>query len=119
MIEFHDIEPSRSIEEALTDWSFLQDPEAVKVAERAARKIALQYEDTGTIEYDDAYQEALLLLSARKGLQDCLRSEGLGYGALYTRLCQDLVKLVRTEAKHRSRVVSYEKNLADFDSEVV
>ncbi|WAB08749.1 hypothetical protein SEA_ANDRIS_45 [Streptomyces phage Andris] len=99
-------------EEAFADWSVLEDPETVKVAERAAYRLSRDYADTGTIEYDDALQEATIILATRPGMvRDCLSSPDLGYGVLYTRLHQALVKVVRTDAKHRTKHTSYESAL--------
>jgi hypothetical protein len=99
-------------EQASVDWSVLDDAETVKVAERAAYRLAQDYADTGTIEYDDAYQEALIILASRpRMVRAVLADPALGYGVLYTRLHQALVKVVRTDAKHRTRHTSYEAAL--------
>ncbi|MFE4451390.1 hypothetical protein [Streptomyces sp. NPDC056796] len=109
-----------SAEEAYADWSVLDDAEVVKVAERAARKLARDYEDTGTIELPDALQEALILLATNgRMVRDCLADPGLGYGVLHTRLHQMLVKVVRTDAKHRSGQLSYEAVVDSYASESV
>lgn len=113
-IEITDLEVAdyENAEQAAVDWSVLDDPETVKVAERAARKLSQDYADTGTIEYDDAYHEALIILATRaRMVRGVLADPRLGYGVLYTRLHQHLVKVVRTEAGHRSKQTSYEANL--------
>ncbi|AUG87231.1 hypothetical protein KGG77_gp37 [Streptomyces phage Omar] len=77
----------------------------MKVAERAAYRLAEDYYDTRTIEFDDARQEALLILATRPQMvRECLGDEALGYGVLYTRLHQHLVKVVRTDAGRRKRL---------------
>jgi hypothetical protein len=115
-----DFTDESNIEAALTDWSVLDDPEVVKVAELAAYRLAREYEDTATIEYGDAYQEALILLATKaRMVRDCLADPSLGYGVLHTRLHQMLVKVVRTDAKHRSRQLSYEAVVESYSPEAV
>jgi hypothetical protein len=98
--------------EDFADWSVLDDPEVVKVAERAAYRLGQEYADTGTIEYDDAFQEAVLILATKPHLvRDCLSDQTLGYGVLHKRLHQHLVKVVRGDAKRRTRQTSFEANL--------
>jgi hypothetical protein len=93
------------------DWSVLDDPETVKVAERAAYRLSQDYASTATIEYDDAYQEALITLAQKAHMvRGCLSDPNLGYGVLYTRLHQSLVKVVRTDASRRTKHTSYEAN---------
>ncbi|MEU5433796.1 hypothetical protein AB0G73_10505 [Streptomyces sp. NPDC020719] len=95
------------------DWSVLDDPEVVRVAGRAARAVTLAYGDRLTIEYDDAYQEALLRLATRPELvRECIADSTLGYGVLHRRLVLDLTDKVKTEARHRTRHLSYEALLA-------
>jgi hypothetical protein len=110
-IQITDLEVTEyeTAEQARTDWSFMQDDETLKVAGRAAYRLSQDYADTGTIEYDDAYQEAVIILATRPGMvRECLSDPSLGYGVLYTRLHQALVKVVRTDAKHRTKHTSYE-----------
>jgi hypothetical protein len=120
-MNFIEIEPSDG-----PDWSFFGEGEMAgkteecKLAGRAARKIANQYEDTGTIEYDDALQTAYILMATDPALvRQCLSDPDLGYGVLYTRLCQKLVKTIETEAKHRSKHNSYEDELDKLNPSVV
>ncbi|MFF3249764.1 hypothetical protein ACFYWP_01870 [Actinacidiphila glaucinigra] len=90
----------------------------MKVAQRAAYRLSEDYSDTRTIEFDDAYQEALIILASRPGMvRECLASADLGYGVLYTRLHQHLVKVVRTDAKHRSNTKSWEVNQAQLEAQ--
>lgn len=96
-----------SAEGALADWSFTENEEVMGVVERAARSIARKYEDSRTVEYDDAYQEALSLMATHRVLRnyDTL-------GILYHRLTQRLTHVYETEAKRRStsKTVSWEQN---------
>ncbi|NWF28275.1 hypothetical protein HW130_18705 [Streptomyces sp. PKU-EA00015] len=91
------------------DWRVLDLPEVVALAGRAARRIADGYEDTLTMEYDDARQEALIILATKPAMvNECLSDPDLGLGVLYHRLVLDLIDRVKTEAKHRIRHTSYE-----------
>ncbi|MFI1655592.1 hypothetical protein ACH4ZU_11895 [Streptomyces sp. NPDC020472] len=91
------------------DWRFLFLPEVVALAGRAARRIADGYEDTLTMEYEDARQEALIILATKPSMvSECLSDPNLGLGVLYHRLVLDLVDRVKTEARRRIRHTSYE-----------
>jgi hypothetical protein len=91
------------------DWQFLDLPEVVSLTGRAARRIADGYEDTLTMEYDDARQEALLILATKPAMvSECLSDPNLGLGVLYHRLVLDLIDRVKTEARRRIRHTSYE-----------
>ncbi|MFJ3974918.1 hypothetical protein [Streptomyces sp. NPDC090021] len=91
------------------DWRFLCLPEVVALAGRAARRIADGYEDTLTMEYEDARQEALIILATKPSMvSECLSDPNLGLGVLYHRLVLDLVDRVKTEARYRVRHTSYE-----------
>lgn len=88
-------------------WDLILDSKVMSVAACEARRIAAQYEDTATIEYEDALQEAIIILVTHpRMVSECLEDESLGYGVLATRLHQRLVKTVRTEAKKRSLVIT-------------
>jgi len=94
------------------DWSVLDRPGVLALAGRAARRIADGYEDTLTMEYDDARQEALILLATKPAMvSECLSNPALGLGVLYHRLVLDLVDQVKTEAGRRIRHTSYEAAL--------
>ncbi|RPF45771.1 hypothetical protein EDD96_2335 [Streptomyces sp. Ag109_G2-6] len=91
------------------DWRVLDLPEVVALAGRAARRIADGYEDTLTMEYEDARQEALIILATKPQMvNECLADPALGLGVLYHRLVLDLVDRVKTEARRRIRHTSYE-----------
>ncbi|MEU8133208.1 hypothetical protein [Streptodolium elevatio] len=108
-----------SAEQAFADWSVMDDPETLKVAERAARRLAEQYADTRTIEYEDAFQEAVIILASKPQMvRECLTDPHLGYGVLATRLHQHLVMKVRTEASRRTRLTSFETNSAALSEAV-
>lgn len=90
------------------DWSVLS-PDVMAVAGRAARRIADGYEDRLTMEYDDAFQEAVLILATKATMvRECLNDPGLGLGVLYHRLVLDLTDKIKTQARHRARHTSYE-----------
>lgn len=108
-----------SAEEAYADWSFTSNPEVMKVIERAAWRMANQYESTRTIEYEDAHQEGLILVATHARLRECLTDPGLGLGVLHTRLTQRLVHKVETEAKRRSGQLSYEAVVDSYAPESV
>lgn len=88
----------------LTDWAFATEPEVVEVIEAAAATISRDF--AGTIEYDDAVQEASIIV-ATKGDQ-AREALAKGPGVLHRMLWQDLADLVKTEAGHRAGHTSYE-----------
>ncbi|MER6231710.1 hypothetical protein ABT169_21545 [Streptomyces sp. NPDC001616] len=95
-----------SAEEARADWSVITE-EVAGIAQRAARKAADSY--PSVLEYEDAYQDALVLLATRpEHAKTALR---LGPGALYRWLTQRLRDAHLTKEKRRSKQVSYEANL--------
>lgn len=104
-------------EEAYADWSFMANPEAVRVVERAARHMSGKYESTRTIEQEDAYQEGLILVATHPRLQECFTNPAIGLGALYTRLVQRLTHRVETDANHRSRSKSWEVNQEQLEAQ--
>ncbi|WP_329022470.1 MULTISPECIES: hypothetical protein [Streptomyces] len=92
----------------VADWTVLT-PEVTALAGRAARRIADGYEDTLTMEYEDARQEALIILATKPHMvSQCLTEPSLGLGVLYHRLVLDLVDRVKTEATRRIWHTSYE-----------
>ena len=59
------------------DWSFMDNPDVMAALESAARKAARQFD--GVVEYEDAYQDAVLWLAVRPGEVDkyCDREDGM------------------------------------------
>lgn len=88
------------------DWSIVTE-ETDGIAQRAARKAADSY--SAVLEYEDAYQEALILLATRPGKARAALDKGPG--ALYKWLTQRLRDTYLTKEKRRSKQVSYEANL--------
>ncbi len=88
------------------DWSVLEIDGVTDVASSASRRVAEQYHHT--IERDDAYQEALILL-ARGANEVRAYVAADAMGLLHHWLYCDLVNIVETEAKHRSKHISYER----------
>lgn len=87
----------------LIDWGLTEDPEVQQVARKAATSIAYAY--ATTIEYDDAYQEALYLIAVMPGAAELVPDQ---LGALYHRVRLDLMDLVRRETDKRKQHVSWE-----------
>ncbi|WP_438470823.1 hypothetical protein [Streptomyces asiaticus] len=106
-----EVEFSDSLEER-TDWSVITE-EVEAIARRAARKAGEQY--SGTLEYEDAYQEALIWLATRPTRARSALEKGPG--ALYRWLSQRLRDGHLTEAKHRSKVKSWEVNQAQLEAQ--
>ncbi|MEV0437813.1 hypothetical protein AB0I84_00645 [Streptomyces spectabilis] len=101
------------------DWSVIT-RETEGIAGRAARRVADGYGTRLTMEYDDAFQEALLLLATKADMvRGCLADPELGPGVLHHRLVLDLTDQVKTQARHRARHVSYEAVCAASDRERV
>ncbi|WJN62587.1 hypothetical protein [Streptomyces phage phiScoe1] len=92
------------------DWSLITE-ETDGIAQRAARKAADSYPTV--LEYEDAYQEALILLATRPSKARAALDKGPG--ALYKWLTQRLRDAFLTQEKHRSNQVSYEVNAAAFE----
>jgi hypothetical protein len=82
------------------------------IAQRVARKAGDQY--GMTLEYEDAYQEALILLATRPN--KARSAYQAGPGALYRWLSQRLRDEHLTEAKHRSKTKSWEVNQAQLEA---
>ncbi|MEX1655486.1 hypothetical protein ABZ960_20255 [Streptomyces pseudovenezuelae] len=95
-----------SAEEARTDWSIVTE-EADGIAQRAARKAADSY--PAVLEYEDAYQEALILLATRPG--QARAALDMGPGTLHKWLTQRLRDAFLASEKRRSKQVSFEANL--------
>lgn len=104
-----------SAEEAYTDWTILEEEGVIGVAEVVAMKTADEY--GLTLERDDAYQEALLLLATRP--RQARTALALGTGALHRWLRQRLRDEHLTQAKRRSGGVSYEAVVDSYTPESV
>jgi hypothetical protein len=112
-------EESTTAEEALTDWSFSENPAVIAVIERAARTAAGKYGDTGTAEYGDALQDGMILVATKRDLQDAVARVDAEPGLLYARLGRDLTNLYQREAEKRvpARRTSWEANQAALESQ--
>ncbi|MFJ9158660.1 hypothetical protein ACIRPS_17875 [Streptomyces griseoviridis] len=87
------------------DWSVLAEPHVESVAQAVARAFARDY--GLTLEYDDAFQEAVIVAAERSGDVRRILAEA-GAGMLHRWLSQRLRDRWLTDAKHRSGHVSYE-----------
>lgn len=99
-------------EQAAADWSILDDEEVLGIAQRAARKASEEY--GLTLEYEDAYQEAQLLLATRPN--KARAALNVGPGALFRWLGQRLRDDHLTEVKHRSTAKSWEVNQEQLEA---
>jgi DNA-directed RNA polymerase specialized sigma24 family protein len=99
------------VSERDVDWSVLEYPGVRTVARKAASKVATDYSDLATVDYDDLYQEALILLATNGEAQDCLGDPDLGLGVLYHRLVRDLEDTLKTEARRHTRQTSLDRIL--------
>ncbi|WP_372407165.1 hypothetical protein [Streptomyces luteireticuli] len=102
-LQLSDLGSSLAVEPA--DWSVLDDPRVESVARAVARSIARDYGTT--VEYEDAYQEAVIIAAQRAGYVHGLLAES-GAGLLHRWLSQRLRDRWLTEVKRRSGHVSYE-----------
>ncbi|MEU0674441.1 hypothetical protein ABZ330_16375 [Streptomyces sp. NPDC006172] len=111
MINLMEVEFSVTAEER-PDWSIVTE-EVDGIAQRVARKAGEQY--GATLEFEDAYQEALILLATRP--TRARNAYDKGPGALYRWLTQRLRDEHLTEAKHRSKAKSWEVNQAQLEAQ--
>jgi hypothetical protein len=113
-VEFKDIEAPEyeSAEQARMDWSFASDPVYTDpkkgVLHNIAKAVASSYGHT--ITYDDAYQEASIIIASnpqhRRDRED--RVDGIGLGALVNEVKLDVIDKIKRTAEKRTRWVSYE-----------
>jgi DNA-directed RNA polymerase specialized sigma24 family protein len=96
------------VSEQDVDWSVLEYPGVRTVARKAASKVATDYSDLPAVDYDDLYQEALILLATNGEVQDCLGDPDLGLGVLYHRTVRDLENTISTEARRHVKHTSYD-----------
>ncbi|WP_327068699.1 hypothetical protein [Kitasatospora sp. NBC_01302] len=87
------------------DWSVLSEPHIDSVAQAVARSISRDY--GLTLEFDDAHQEALLVM-AERGAQVRSILADAGPGLLNRWLSQRLRDRWLTEARRRAGHTSYE-----------
>ncbi|MFC9736647.1 hypothetical protein ACFVKC_01860 [Streptomyces noursei] len=102
-LQLVDIKESEVTAEA--DWTILADPQVESVAQAVARGFARDY--GLTLEYEDAYQEAVMVI-AERAVQVRRILADAGPGLLHRWLTQRLRDRWLTEAKHRAAHVSYE-----------
>ncbi|MEU1309133.1 hypothetical protein ABZ419_09585 [Streptomyces cinnamoneus] len=95
------------------DWSVLQDPRVESVAQAVARGFAREY--GLTLEYEDAYQEAVMV-SAERASEVRRILVDAGPGLLHRWLSQRLRDRWLTEARRRTQHLSYEAVRADGDT---
>ncbi|MFF5606247.1 hypothetical protein ACFY65_07620 [Streptomyces cellulosae] len=98
-----DLESAEAV--SAVDWSVLAEPQVESVARAVARSFARDY--GLTLEYEDAYQEAVMVAAERATQVRPLLAEGSA-GLLHRWLAQRLRDRWLTEAKHRAAHVSYE-----------
>ncbi|MEU5427587.1 hypothetical protein AB0H73_18560 [Streptomyces olivoreticuli] len=87
------------------DWSVLSEPHVESVAQAVARGFARDYGTT--LEYEDAYQEAVMVAAERAPQVRRILAEA-GPGLLHRWVSQRLRDRWLTEAKRRSSHVSHE-----------
>ncbi|WP_327292413.1 hypothetical protein [Streptomyces sp. NBC_01198] len=109
-IEITEFSPSESVEEAMVDWSVLDVEGVREAAEKAARRVARQYD---RLEFEDLRQEAYLALAAHAGQMRAALAEG-GLGRLHHAVWCDLTNLAAKETRRLERNTSYEANQATY-----
>lgn len=83
------------------DWGILEDENAMSVARSASERVASDWAQF--VEYDDVYQEALIILATKpREVQDNIASE-YGYHQLHHWLWCDLVHFAEKQARRRAR----------------
>ncbi|MYT31774.1 MULTISPECIES: hypothetical protein [unclassified Streptomyces] len=102
-LQLLDYEAAQATNEA--DWSILADPQVESVAQAVARAFGRDY--GLTLEYEDAYQETVIIAAERAAYVRQLLDEA-GAGLLHRWLSQRLRDRWLTEAKHRAGHTSYE-----------
>ncbi|WP_406192264.1 hypothetical protein OH733_05590 [Streptomyces griseus] len=95
------------------DWSIVTEDGIDGIARRAARKAAEEY--GLALEYEDAYQEALVLLASRPS--KARAAHYVGPGALFRWIGQRLRDEHLTEVKRRSNVKSWEVNQGQLEAQ--
>ena len=87
----------------VVDWEVLEIPGVTKVIDIVAHKAADKFR---VAEFDDARQEAMLLVAGNPALREPAFQGDMGL--LSYRLWQQVIKVYRTEANRADRCVSYE-----------
>lgn len=103
LIDIHDTQ-AHSAEEARADWTLMSEDGVAGIVRSVARSFARDY--GLTLEAEDAYQEAQILLATRS--QQARAALAQGGGVLYRWLHQRLRDRFLTEAKRRSGHASFE-----------
>lgn len=102
-LQLADLESAEAV--TVVDWSVLAEPHVESVAQAVARAFARDY--GLTLEYEDAYQEAVMVAAERASEVRRILAEA-GAGLLHRWMSQRLRDRWLTDAKHRSGHVSYE-----------
>lgn len=102
-LQLADLESAEAVK--AVDWSVLAEPQVESVTQAVARAFARDY--GLTLEYDDAYQEAVIVAAERASDVRRTLVEG-GAGLLHRWMSQRLRDRWLTDAKHRSGHISYE-----------
>ncbi|MBQ0949275.1 MULTISPECIES: hypothetical protein [unclassified Streptomyces] len=102
-----------SAEEALADWSILDEPEVESVARAVSRQMARDYPHA--LEVEDAYQEAVVFLASRPAVARRALSDGPGM--LNRWLVQRMRDKFLTDQKRRSEHKSWEVNQDQLEAQ--
>ncbi|MFE7124008.1 hypothetical protein [Streptomyces sp. NPDC057617] len=97
------VEPAEAV--TAVDWSVLTEPQVERVAQAVARGFARDY--GLTLEYEDAFQEAVMVTAERASEVRRILAEA-GAGMLHRWMSQRLRDRWLTEAKRRTGHISYE-----------
>ncbi|MFE9924238.1 hypothetical protein ACFYQA_22450 [Streptomyces sp. NPDC005774] len=102
-----------SAEEALADWSILDESDVESVARAVSRQMARDY--SHTLEVEDTYQEAVVFLATRpRAARQALAG---GPGMLNRWLVQRIGNKFLTEQKRRSEHKSWEVNQGQLEAQ--
>ncbi|MGW6745444.1 hypothetical protein ACWGDX_32680 [Streptomyces sp. NPDC055025] len=97
------VEPAEAV--TAVDWSVLAEPQVKSVAQAVARAFARDY--GLTLEYEDAFQEAVIVAAERASEVRRILAEASA-GMLHRWMSQRLRDRWLTDAKRRTRHISYE-----------
>lgn len=93
------------------DWDAINAPEVMAAVELAAARVAREW--APSFEYDDLYQEALIVV-AQAGYVEAALEAG-GRGALYHRLWSDLTNIAAKQNRRLHLNTSLEAIMEDDD----